>query len=228
MFASAEPRPDRDTARVADELSPEQLHPAEHRGYRELYACCRQLVKRWGRLTAALEGTEAAEVLKRSAGRVRDLLAELEPRTAAYGLHGGLAAQGLGTRIAELRSLLADRAVDTGMVLRFAVLDIEHIATLLAHLGELAATRGDEGLAGFCRDWAKAMRPEVKAVRRVAVGLGSDPDRAGAPLDDSTLTRAAHGAGWALGSVGEAFDRVAGGLGGRGSESASSRPEERS
>ncbi|MBM3667850.1 MAG: hypothetical protein FJW90_10310 [Actinobacteria bacterium] len=193
-----------------DGPSPERLHPAEHRAYRELYASCRQLIARWDRLAGALEGTEAVEVLKRSARRVRDLLAELEPRTAGYGLHGGIAAEGLGARIADLRSLLSDRAVDTGMVMRFAVLDIEHVTTLLAHLTELADARGDEELAGFCRGWAKAMRSEVKAVRRVAVSLGSDPDRAAAPLDDSTLTRAAHRAGWVLGSAGEAFDRIIG------------------
>lgn len=193
-----------------DEPSPERLHPAEHRAYRELYASCRQLTSRWDRLVAALEGTDAADTLKHSAGRVRDLLAELEPRTAAYGLHGGVAAEGLGARIADLRSLLSDRAVDTGMVMRFAVLDIEHVTTLLAQLAELAAARSDEQLAAFCREWAKAMRPEVKAVRRAAVSLGSDPDRAAAPLDDSALTRAAHSAGWVMGSVGEAVDRIIG------------------
>ncbi len=194
---------------AAEQPGPERLHPAEHRAYRELYAACRQLIARWRRLAVALEGTDAAGALERGAVRVRELLAELEPRTAAYGVHGGIAAQGLGTRIADLRSLLSDRAVDTGMVLRFAVLDIEHVTTLLAHLAALAAAREDEELAGFCRDWAKALRPEVKAVRKVAVALGSDPDRAAAPLDDSSLTRAAHGAAWVLGSAGEAFDRAA-------------------
>jgi hypothetical protein len=206
------------------ELSPDRLHPAEHRGYRELYASCRQLIARWDRLVSALEGSGTAEALRHSAGRVRVLLEELEPRTAAYGLHGGIAAEGVGARIADLRAVVSDRAVDTGMVMRFAVLDIEHVTTLLAHLAELAAARGDEDLASFCREWAAAMRPEVKSVRKAAVALGADPERAAAPLDDSTLTKLAHGTGWVLGSVGEAFDRVAGSLG--GGETAS--PEERS
>ena len=40
--------------------------------------------------------------------------------------------------------------------------------------------------------------------------LGTDPDRAAAPLEDSLLNRAAHGVGWAFGSVGEGIDRVVG------------------
>jgi hypothetical protein len=195
-----------------DEPSPDRLHPAEHRAYRELYASCRQLIARWDRLTAALGEGKASGTLQRSADRVRELLDALEPRTAAYGLHGGIAAEGFGARIADLRAVVSDRAVDTGMVMRFAVLDIEHVTTLLAHLAELAAARGDEDLAAFCREWAATMRPEVKAVRKAAVSLGSDPERAAAPLDDSTLTRLAHGTGWVLGSVGETFDRVAGSL----------------
>ena len=190
--------------------SPDTLHPAEHRAYRELYASCRQLINRWGRLTSALEGTELAGTLERSAEEVERLLAELAPRTEAYGLHGGIAAQGVGARIADLRGAVTDRSVDTGMVARFAVLDIEHVTTLLAHLGALADSRLDEDLADFCRAWEKLMRPQVKAVRRAAVNLGATPDLAAAPIDDSPLGRAAHGAGWVLGSFGEAFDRVTG------------------
>ena len=207
---------------VADDLSPEKLHPAEHRAYRELYASCRQLVNRWGRLTSVLEGTEMAGTLERSAEEVSRLLTALAPRTEAYGLHGGFAAQGVGARIADLRGAVTDRSVDTGMVMRFAVLDIEHVTTLLAHLGALADSRLDEDLADFCRTWEKLMRPQVKAVRRAAVNLGATPDLAAAPLDDSPLGRAAHGAGWVMGSFGEAFDRVAGSVPGRGERE---RPE---
>ena len=209
--------PGRDTGPIADEASPDKLHPAEHRAYRELYASCRQLVNRWGRLVAALEGTEMAETLKRSAGRVQDLLASLAPRTEAYGLHGGIAAQGVGARIAGVRGAVTDRSVDTGMVMRLAVLDIEHVTTLLGHLAALAEARSDEELASFCREWQTTMRPEVKAVRKAAIGLGADPDRAAAPLDSSLLGRAAHGAGWVMGSFGEAFDRAASSVPSRGS-----------
>jgi hypothetical protein len=193
---------------MSDEPDPTRLHPAEHRAYRELYVACRQLINRWGRLRTALDGSPLSETLAEASRRVQDLLVALEPRTAAFDLHAGPMAHGLGARIADLRGAIGDRTVDTGMVMRFAVLDIEHIATLLAHLRELARARGDYELAGFCDEWASEMRTEVKQVRKAAVRLGRDPDRAAAPLDDSPLGRAAHGLGWVFGSVGEALDRI--------------------
>jgi hypothetical protein len=191
-----------------------KLHPAEHRAYRELYASSRQLINRWQRLVSALEDTPYAEILARGRDRVESLLAALGPTTAAYGLHGGLAAQGVGARIADVRGAVSDRSIDTGMVMRFAVLDIDHVATLLGHLGALARARSDAELAGFCREWETAIRPEVESIRMAAISLGNHPDLAAAPLDKSVLGRAAHRAGWVFGSVGEAVDRVTGSRGG--------------
>lgn len=191
----------------ATERDPERLHPAEHRAYRELYASSRQLVNRWGRLSAALEDTPIADTLGRAAGRVEDLLEALPEETARYGVSGGPAAQGVGARLGDLRAGLLDRSVDTGMVLRLAVLDIEHTATLLSHLAELARARGDDDLEAFCRKWRGTIRPQVRAVRTAAIGLGSDPDRAAAPLDNSALGQVVHRAGWAVGTLGEWFDR---------------------
>jgi hypothetical protein len=187
---------------------PNKLHPAEHRAYRELYASSRQLINRWGRLASALEGTRFAKVLEGASSRVEELVTELGPRTAAYGVHGGPAAQGVGARIADLRGAVADRSVDTGMVMRLTVLDIEHVATLLRHLAELAKARGDAKLADFCDEWGARIRVEVTAVRKAAVDVGADPDRAAAPLDTSLIGRTVHGAGWVVGSVGETVDRV--------------------
>jgi hypothetical protein len=198
-----------DTADVAEDPA-QKLHPAEHRAYRELYVSCRQLVNRWGRLIEALKGTESGETLQVGASRVRELLEALPARTEPYGLHGGIAAQGLGARIADVRGAVTDRSVDTGMVMRLAVLDVEHVTTLLGHLAALAGARSDRELTSVCREWEATMRPQVKAVRKEAVELGSHPDRAAAPLDSSLLGRVAHGAGWVMGSVGEAVDRVTG------------------
>jgi hypothetical protein len=195
-----------------------KLHPAEHRAYRELYVSARQLVNRWGRLVEALEETPYAEVLERGRAEVERLLSDLEPRTATYGLHGGVAAQGLGARIADVRGAVSDRSIDTGMVMRLAVLDIDHVSTLLAHLAALARARDDSGLAAFCGEWESRIYPEVQAIRLAAISLGDDPDRAAAPLDSSLLGRAAHGVGWIFGSVGEAVDRVTGSRGGGRSE----------
>lgn len=185
-----------------------ELHPAEHRAYRELYVACRQLITRWRRIASALEGTAIGERLKDGSAETSVLLTELGPRTATYGLYGSPMAQGMGARIADLRTVIADRGGDTGLVVRSAVLDMEHVTTLLRHLAELARARGDRSMAGFCEEWAGRLESNLDAVREAAVELGADPDRTSAPLDESVVNRAAHGVGWVFGSVGEAVDRV--------------------
>jgi hypothetical protein len=188
------------------------LHPAEHRAYRELYASARQLTRRWRRLAPAVEGTPAADALWNGITEVEELLRLLGPRTAAYGLLGGPAAQGLGARIADVRSAITDRGGDTGLVIRFAVLDMEHLTTLLRHLAELARARSDQDLARFCEEWSARLESQLGAIREAAVKLGTDPDRAAAPLDESVVNRAVHRVGWVFGSIGEAVDRAAGRL----------------
>jgi hypothetical protein len=186
------------------------LHPAEHRAYRELYAASRQLITRWRRVGAALNGTAVGDRLEDGAAETSVLLTELAPRTASYGLYGSPTAQGMGARIADLRTAVMDRGGDTGLVVRSAVLDMEHVTTLLRHLAELARARADQNMAGFCEEWAGRLESNLDAVREAAVELGADPDRASAPLNDSVVSRAAHGVGWVFGSIGEAVDRVVG------------------
>jgi hypothetical protein len=199
---------------MGGEPTAHELHPAEHRAYRELYASARQLVNRWGRLSSALAETPYEQPLVRGRALAEGLLESLPNLTEPYGLHGGVMAQGVGARIAGLRSAATDRSVDTGLVLRMAVLDIEHVRTLLGQLTALARSRGDERAAAFCADWESRFSAEVDSTRLAAISMGEDPERAAAPLDDSLIGRAAHGAGWVLGSVGEAVDRVAGSRGG--------------
>jgi hypothetical protein len=153
-----------------------------------------------------MAGTESGTALETGAHEVNGLLAALEPLTARYGLHGRPSAQGIGTGLGEARAAVVDRAVDTGAAIRLAVLDIEHIATLLAHLAMLAAARNDRELEEFCGRWQKRLRAQVKAVRKAAVGLGSDPDRAAEPLDPSAVGHLLHRAGWAFGTLGEWID----------------------
>lgn len=187
-----------------------ELHPAEHRAYRELYAACRQLITRWRRVGSALDLTLIGERLREGAAETAVLLTELGPRTATYGLYGSPLAEGMGARFADLRTVVADRSGDTGLVVRSAVLDMEHVTTLLRQLAELARARGDRNMAGFCEEWAGRLESNLDAVREAAVELGADPDRTSAPLDDSVVNRAAHGVGWVFGSIGEAVDRVIG------------------
>jgi hypothetical protein len=191
---------------------PEQpkLHPAEHRAYRELYAISRHLVHRWARIGTLIEGTRAGESLQLGAADAQRLLEELKPRTEAYGLYGGPMAQGVGARLVDLRSGITDRGADTGLVVRFAALDAEHLTTLLRQLAELARARQDQEMAGFCDQWAVRFEAHLDAVRQAAVELGRDPDRVAAPVADSLANRIAHGVGWAFGAVGEGIDRAAG------------------
>jgi hypothetical protein len=187
-----------------------QLHPAEHRAYRELYAACRQLITRWRRVGSALDDTPAGERLEDGAAETSVLLTELAPRTASFGLYGSPMAQGMGARIADLRTAFVDRSGDTGLVVRSAVLDMEHVTTLLRQLAELARARGDRNMAGFCEEWAGRLESSLDGVREAAVELGADPDRTSAPLNDSAVSRAAHGVGWVFGSIGEAVDKAVG------------------
>jgi hypothetical protein len=191
-------------------MADQGLHPAEHRAYRELYAAARHLSHRWARIGTLLEGTPIGERLQHGAAEAQRLLYELEPRTAAHELYGGPMAQGLGARLADLRTGITDRGADTGLVVRFAVLDAEHLTTLLRQLAELASARRDHNLAGFCDDWAVRFESQLDAVRQAAIELGRDPDRVAAPVDGSILNRAAHGIGWTLGAVGEGIDKLAG------------------
>ena len=187
-----------------------KLHPAEHRAYRELYAVSRHLIHRWGRLGTLLEQIPVGESLQRGAAQAQRLIEELKPRTEAFGLYGSPMAQGLGAGLADLRTGITDRGADTGLVVRFAVLDAEHVTTLLRQLAELARARDDHDLAGFCEEWAVRFESQLDAVRQAAIELGSDPDRAAAPVVDSVVNRAAHGLGWTFGAVGEGIDRLAG------------------
>jgi hypothetical protein len=187
-----------------------KLHPAEHRAYRELYVASRQLIGRWRRLAPALADTALGDALEEGAAQTSVLLTDLGARTATYGLYGGPMAQGLGARIADVRTVFTDRGADTGLVVRSTVLDMEHITTLLRQLAELARARGDRNMAGFCEEWAGRLEPSLDAVREAAVNLGREPDRVAAPVDSSLVNRAAHGVGWTFGAVGEGIDRLAG------------------
>jgi hypothetical protein len=183
------------------------LHPAENRGYRELYLSGRQAVKRLGRLAAAFDGSPAGELLEKAADSISRLLRELEPLTAEHDLHGGLAAQGSGANLGTVRGAVFDRFLERNQALRFAVEDVEHVTTLLGYLARVAEARGTQELRDFCGSWERRLRRQVNAVRRVAVELGDDPDSAVEPLDHSPAGRAAHRVAWTVGSVGEWTDR---------------------
>ena len=182
------------------------LHPAENRGYRELYLSAREAQTRLDRLAEALPEAAAKPVTKATAA-LRDLVAELRPATAEHDLHGELAAEGGGARIGTVRAAILDRFLERNQALRFAVDDLEHVTTLLAYLAAVSTKRGDAKLPELCEAWERKMRRHVGAVRKAAVALGEDPDSAIEPLDPSPVGQMAHGAAVAFGTAGEAIDR---------------------
>lgn len=185
------------------------LHPAQNRGLRELYAFARQLASHWSRLAARIGVGPAPAALEAGAAAARDLLRELTALTAEYGLYGFPAAQGVGSRIAGLRNAVADRTLERNQALRMAVLDAQHVTTLLAYLAGLGRTQGDRRMQEFCGAWEQRMRQAEAAVRRAAVALADEPDGAIEPIDRGPVGRAGHRAQYAVGSFGEWFDRRA-------------------
>ena len=183
------------------------LQPAQNRALRECYAFTRQLVAHWRSLSSRLGPGPPAEALAVGAELAQELLTDLGERMASYGLFGGPAAQGVGASLAGARSVVVDRALERNQAARLAVLDGQHVTTLLAYLGALARANGDEELAGWCEGWERRLSAAVDAMRRGAVAMGEDPARAIDPADTSALGRAGVATATALGTFGEWFDR---------------------
>ena len=181
------------------------LFPAEHRALRELHAMARQLATHWERLGGRLGG-EAGDALRSGAAACRELLVELAARTAAHGLHGFPAAQGVGGRVADLRNVAGDLLLERNQALRTAVLDVTHVTTLLAYLAALAERRDDAMLATWHRRWEVRMGESHDAVMAAVVGLAGDPGAAVEPASPTALGRAGHSLASGLGTVGEAID----------------------
>jgi hypothetical protein len=186
------------------------VHPAEHRGLRELYVTGRQLRQHWRKLADRLDAVgaaaDSAQILRAGSDETRALLHDLKDVTAARGLWGKPAAQGLGARIAGVRSALLDPTLEVSQALRFAALDVQHVVTLLAYLARLAAHRGDDELESFLTAWELRMRIHEDAIRVAAIAGGDHPDEAILPSTPGLGGRAAHGAAAKIGTAGEWFD----------------------
>jgi hypothetical protein len=180
------------------------LHPAEHRGLRELQAASRHLAGHWQRIASRLEG-EPADIFERGAATARELVTELRHRAADYDLDVFPAAQLVGARGAGLRGA-GDVLLERNQAMRAAVLDATHIAVLLGYLGEIADGRGDVTLAAWERDWRERFEALETAARGAASRLGGSPDAAIEPAEPSAAGRAGHAVAAGLGSLGEAID----------------------
>jgi hypothetical protein len=184
-------------------VSDQGLLPAEHRALRELYALARQLGGHWAKLAGKLD--DPPEVLARGVDASKELLSELAERTAAYGLHGVPAATGAGVWSSRLRGA-GDRLLERNQALRSAVLDVQHVTTLLAYLAQLADGRSDTALAGWLRGWESRFGRIEDEMRAAAIAAGADPERAIEPADRSRVGRAGHAIALKLGTLGEAYD----------------------
>ncbi len=181
----------------------DDLHPAQNRGFRELYAATRHVVNHYRALGQRLD----EPALHEAETAARRLLDELRDPTVRYDLHGGPAAQGVGVNAARGRSGVADKFLERNQAMRTAVLDIQHVVTLLGYLANASTANGNDDLATFCGRWRETLAQVEERVRSAAVDTGRDPDSAVEPLDSSTVGRAAHGAAYWAGTFGEWFDR---------------------
>src|SRR5262245_2138173 len=187
------------------EVTAHGLLPAAHRALRELHATARQVQSHWARLARRFEIAFLAEPSNAAAV----LLDELEARVGAeHDLHGQPAAQGVGARLAGARGV-SDLLLERNQAFRTALLDVQHVTTLLAYLGALAGTREDEELAAWHARWEERMRALEERGRGVAAEMAGDPERAIAPADESSLGRAGVRIGHAVGTLGEAIDASA-------------------
>jgi hypothetical protein len=183
------------------------LHPAQNRGLRELVVTARQLADHWEALSPRFERTSARAMLERGANRARALLEGIKPLMGARGLQGGPAAQSVGRSLAGSRSQVGDRFLERNQALRTAVLDVQHVVTLLGYQAEIAEQRGDTELARALRRHEKSLLAVERAARKAAVELGRRPDAAIERVDRSPAGRVAHGAANTFGTVGEWVDR---------------------
>jgi hypothetical protein len=180
------------------------LYPAEHRALRELHAGARHLSTHWKRLAQRLDG-EPEAVLARGAAAGRELVVEVAARTSARGLEGFPSAQGVGIRLGHLRDA-GDLMLERNQAMRSAVLDVQHLTTLLAYLATLAEERADVELAGWERAWHDRLDVVEQDARAAAAAMGHDPDGAVQPAAASVLGRAGHGLANGIGTLGESID----------------------
>lgn len=183
------------------------LHPAQNRGLRELYATARNLSGHWEALEPRFADDETRHALRNGAGRARALMTELPAVLRGHNLFVGAAARTAGASLSSLRGGFADRFLERNQALRTAVLDVQHVVTLLGYQAQLADERGTADIGEFCRRWEREMTAVERAARRAAVRLGRDPDAAIERVDTSPVGRAAHGGANLVGTLGEWFDR---------------------
>ena len=133
---------------------------------------------------------EPRGVADKASDALGEMLIAIRPVLAEHDLHSEIAARGTGARIGAVRAEVLDRYLERNQALRYAVDDVEHVATLLAYAAAVSEARGKKNLPEACRSWERKIRRHVTAVRKAAIELGSHPDEAIEPLDPRPIERA--------------------------------------
>ena len=142
----------------------ETLHPAQNRGFRELVAASRRAIEHLEALGKRFESHQrAADALEDGAATTTEMLRAVRAAIAEHDLHGGAAAQGVGSSAARAQSGVRDRFLERNQAIRLAVLDVQHVTTLLAYLEAASATAGTTDLAELCHEWHGELRASSSA-----------------------------------------------------------------
>jgi hypothetical protein len=183
------------------------MHSAEHRALRELRVFGTQLERHWEHLAGRIGGTEA-ELFAAGAADARAMLAEVGAAAAARGVPTRPAAAFTG-RLASARPPAPDHLLERNQALRYALLDVQHCATLLRYAAALAAARGDGELPALLERFAERLDGHAGAVRETVVALGARPDDAVAPAIPNAAGRLGQRLAASGGALGEWIDRRA-------------------
>src|SRR5436305_14544128 len=179
------------------------MHPARHRAFRELGAFGRQLADHWGSLAGKFDGAPA-DALRDGSQEARLIVEELRTLARARELEIGTTALSMAGRLARARPLAPDGALERNQALRFALLDVQHVLTLLDYLAELSLADDDAEAHAACAAWSNRLRGAERAVRRQAIDFGKDPDGAIEPVSPAQKVQ------YAIGWFGETTDRLRG------------------
>ncbi len=166
-----------------------------------------ELTRHWSGLVELLGDPDVAKALNGGVSAADRLLRELAELTPRYGLYGEHAARGLGARVGGVRSTVRDRFLERNQALRLALLEVQHVRTLVTYLTTVAEARSDDTLTAFGKSWQRRLTTVERQMRTAAVESGRNPDLAVAPLDASTAGRAGQRVAYSVGAVGEWIDR---------------------
>lgn len=175
------------------------MHAARHRALRELGAFARQMSDHWEALAARIDGPPA-KALTAGAKAASKVLDAVRPLASDRGLEIGPAAMSAG-RFARARPPVPDAVLERNQAVRFALLDAEHLLTLIEYVGALSGTEGDTELEEACSEWKAVIKKPARAARRAAIGLGKEPDVAVLPISKGQKLT------YVIGWLGEATDR---------------------